>query len=355
MISSFEINNFKLFQSFKVDGLARMTILGGPNGVGKSSLLEAIFVHHDRFNPEMSLRHMGWRGLRQYASDPQSFFAPLFFRFDTSNVLSLESQDGMASNRLEIRVKMSSRLRRAHLQTVDRVPAHASETADQSSDVLELKYFKGDTQVNSGHVSLRASELSLNLEREPGELTPAVYLGTRMQSTPAEDVERLGALERKGETDLVVEKLKLVDPSIRSLTTIVAGKLPLVHADIGLNEKVPVYFLGDGVTRFLSILLGMAHARGGVLLLDDIDSGLHHSVLQKVWHALDEASHAFDCQLIATTHSYACLRAAREGLQGLLDPDFAFIRLEPTPSGIKAVNYSFDELGTAIDLDLEVR
>lgn len=361
MIRSFEIENFKLFQNFRVDGLGRITILGGRNNVGKSSLLEALFLYHDRFNPQMSLRHMGWRGLRRYTSDPQSFFAPLFYRFDTSNMLCLEAHDGEHARRLEIRFVVSSKLRRAQLRTVDEAPersaVHTSEGNNLAGDILEVTYSEDRRQVNSGTVKVGAAELFLKLEHElEGPPPPvAVYIGTRMQSSPGQDAQQFGAMDARGETGVVVDILRILDPHLRSLTTIAAGDAALVHADIGFDKKIPVYFLGDGITRLLRAVLGMAHARGGVLLLDDIDSGLHHSVLPKVWHALSEASERFDCQLIATTHSYACLRAAESGLSGYLDPDFVYIRLDQTPTGIKPVKYSFDELGSAIGLDLEVR
>lgn len=361
MIRSFQIENFKLFENFDIDGLARVTILGGRNNVGKSSLLEALFLYHDRLNPKMSLRHMSWRGIRRYASDVQSFFAPLFYRFDASRVLCLEAHDGEHARRVEISVVVSGRLRRAQLHTVDEPPGrsavHTSDTADVAGDVLKVIYLQDGREVNSGVIRLEAAELSLKLEHEP-EGSPgivAVYIGTRMQSSPQEDAERLGALDLRGEAQVVVDFLKTLDPEIRSLSVIPVGGASLVHADVGLGKKIPVYFLGDGVTRLLAVVLGMAHARGGVLLLDDLDSGLHHSVLSKVWVALAEACQRFDCQLIATTHSYSCLKAAQSGLRDLLDPDFVYIRLDPTDTGIKPVSYTFDQLGAAIELDLEVR
>ena len=72
--------------------------------------------------------------------------------------------------------------------------------------------------------------------------------------------------------------------------------------------------MGEGMTRIARIILGFkAEMRGGILLVDDIDDGLH-SALPDVWKVIAQAARDFDVQVFATTHSYECVSDAYKAL-----------------------------------------
>ena len=56
MISKLSLKGFKGFEQLDIPSLSRITLLGGRNNVGKTSILEALFMFHDRLNPQMILR-----------------------------------------------------------------------------------------------------------------------------------------------------------------------------------------------------------------------------------------------------------------------------------------------------------
>ncbi len=49
----------------------------------------------------------------------------------------------------------------------------------------------------------------------------------------------------------------------------------------GLDIPVPIGSLGDGIWRLLGISLALVQAKDGILLIDEVDSGLHHSTMEK--------------------------------------------------------------------------
>ncbi len=59
----------------------------------------------------------------------------------------------------------------------------------------------------------------------------------------------------------------------------------------------------------------LANASGGVFLADEVESGLHVSVMEAMWRMLIQTAVAADVQIFATTHSDDCLR----GLAALFD------------------------------------
>jgi AAA15 family ATPase/GTPase len=113
--------------------------------------------------------------------------------------------------------------------------------------------------------------------------------------------------------------------------------------------------MGDGLGRLTSLLLTIANAPGGVVLVDEIENGLHHSILGKVWRAIGDAARRFDTQVFATTHSYDCIRAAHQAFEASESYDFRLHRLERIGDMIRAVTYDQAVLAAALKAELEVR
>ncbi|MGO8672548.1 MAG: AAA family ATPase, partial [Capsulimonadaceae bacterium] len=139
------------------------------------------------------------------------------------------------------------------------------------------------------------------------------------------------------------------------LSVVAIGNSPVIHADVGIGRKLPVAYLGDGVHRLLSIIIYMATLTNGTILIDEIDSGLHYSVLAKIWATIAKASRTFGCQVIGTTHSYECLTAAKEAFAAAYESDFSFIRLDRRGDSVQAKVYDYPLFTGAIDSDLELR
>jgi predicted ATPase len=97
------------------------------------------------------------------------------------------------------------------------------------------------------------------------------------------------------------------------------------------------------------------HAKHGCVLIDEIENGLHHSVLPKVWEVIADVAEQFDTQVFATTHSFECIRAAHGVFSGRAKYDFRLHRLERSTAGLRAVSYDKGVLSAAIEAGLEVR
>jgi AAA15 family ATPase/GTPase len=105
----------------------------------------------------------------------------------------------------------------------------------------------------------------------------------------------------------------------------------------------------------LSVLLAIANTRGGIVLTDEIDTGLHHSVLQKVFEAIGLAARNADAQVFATTHSYECIMAAHRAFSEGEGYDLSLHRLDRIDHHIRVVTYDRESLEASLDLSWEVR
>ena len=183
----------------------------------------------------------------------------------------------------------------------------------------------------------------------------SVILTARQRSLLEEDVARFGRVELDGYAGQLTACLRHVDDRIKRLLTISSPPTAMIYVDVGLNRPIPIGFLGDGLGRFLSIALAFYEARGGMIFIDEVENGLHHSVLENVWKDLSRLSREFDVQVFATTHSNECLVAARDAFASMKDKDFLIHRLGLQAGEISATTYSFSELDFTLDYGAEMR
>ena len=89
MYTSFTIENFRCFENLTVGPLARVNLIAGQNNVGKTALLEALWLLSHPTAPRNALRITPWRDL---ADDGRGeFFADLFPGYDTGLTIVLQT------------------------------------------------------------------------------------------------------------------------------------------------------------------------------------------------------------------------------------------------------------------------
>ena len=128
-----------------------------------------------------------------------------------------------------------------------------------------------------------------------------------------------------------------------------------MYGDIGLKRPLPLHFISGGLINLLIIVFDIYKSSDAVVFLDEIDTGLHHSVIGKVWEAIGKAAEEFNTQVFATTHSRECIVAAHEAFSKGKKYDFRLHRLEMIKDKIHAITYDKKTLSGSIELDWEVR
>ncbi|MGK7878304.1 MAG: ATP/GTP-binding protein [Xenococcaceae cyanobacterium] len=100
MLRSFNIKNFRCFQHFTLASLERINLIAGKNNVGKTSLLEAIFIFINPTNPESLLLINRLRGLTKLGifKDIEEMRG-FFFNQDIDTVIELSSLEENQLNR----------------------------------------------------------------------------------------------------------------------------------------------------------------------------------------------------------------------------------------------------------------
>jgi AAA15 family ATPase/GTPase len=123
---------------------------------------------------------------------------------------------------------------------------------------------------------------------------------------------------------------------------------------VGKPTKLPLKRFGDGMTRLLGLSLALTGCRNGILLIDEIESGLHYSVLPDVWKLIFKTARDLNVQVFATTHSKDCIEAfAAASVES--PEDGMLIRLERHGEKIVAKTITEERLAQAVDYEVEVR
>ena len=113
--------------------------------------------------------------------------------------------------------------------------------------------------------------------------------------------------------------------------------------------------MGEGVGRLLSLLLAILQTPGGVVLIDEVENGLHYSVMKPVWQAIAQAARQADMQVFATTHSWECIQAAHQAYKGSGPYELRYFRLDRLAENIVAKSLDEPRFDAVEKTDLEVR
>jgi ABC-type branched-subunit amino acid transport system ATPase component len=156
--------------------------------------------------------------------------------------------------------------------------------------------------------------------------------------------------------DLVVSMLKIIQPDIQRLVFTGQGSASTAFLKLeGQEQRVPLGSLGDGIRRILALAIHVTLARNGVLLIDEIDTGLHYSAMESMWRFIVESARRLDIQVFATTHSGDCIRALAwlQADAPELAADISVHRIDKSES--RAVRYTAKDIEIAARHHIEVR
>ncbi|VFM94905.1 MAG: AAA domain-containing protein, putative AbiEii toxin, Type IV TA system [Candidatus Kentron sp. G] len=164
--------------------------------------------------------------------------------------------------------------------------------------------------------------------------------------------------------DDVIQGLRILEPELVRLTFVkmnsgvegyyrVRDRIPLVRQNKSSNP-VPLKSLGDGMIRIFHIVLSLVSAKGGILLIDEFENGLHWEVQEKAWRLIFELAEKLDVQVFATTHSRDCVNNFSKVWKDNAGQG-AFVRIVREHDKTAIKEYDAQLLTDSLEMDTEVR
>ena len=363
MITELDISNFRHIERLAVAPLGRITLIGGRNGVGKTALLEALWLFTGANSPGLAMAVDKFRGVSERL-DP-NFSASVFRNVGARQpiVISTKGTPNGARRSLELEVDTND------LVTVRSDTSGISGLTETSGGFRIVGVYtdeNGEKYTSQAWQVIQTFDtplpvpapLAAGIREEQARIPDRIgarFMPARHRE-PTENLSaRFGKLQLAGKEKRATELLRHLEPSLTALTVISTGGSSVIHAYIGDNLPIPVNLVGEGFSRMLELAVGIADVSGGLLLVDEIENGLHYSTHQGVFSTLFKVAEEFDTQVVATTHSRECAIAARKALGDKGDGAFAYHRIDRRDGKLSVAHFDAEMMDAATDFGMEIR
>lgn len=357
MLGELSIKNFRGIQNLVIEDMRRLVLLSGNNNVGKSSVLEAVFFMMDHLSPDSFNRMNAFRGLNNLTNGV-GLWEPLFYQMDPNNSIQIRARRG--NDNLSLSYSKDNNYIPAMNGGIPQNVAGSFQSSAKMNYTLKFDFqIDGSINYNEiGHFCISENGLLREIADDNGDkqlmqLTYTSFVNNIFTRSDRAILDRMGKAEINGEKEKLISFLQLIDSSINDIVTLSINGMPQLYINTN-NKLIPVQFAGDGINKLLYIVLAIMDAKNGILLIDEIDTGFHYSMYKELWKIVTEVSRDYNCQVIASTHSYESIIGAVEGAQDYPE-DFSFYRLGFDKESLKSFRFSYDLLKSALGSDMEVR
>lgn len=334
MLRSLHIENFKRFRSLEIPQFKRVNLISGRNNTGKTALLEAIMLLLDHGGKFSSLPAI-FRNAANLGDQDQNFWKWLLPNGSESARALISGSTGRHESPFAVHVFNFNSTGRNWPQLAG---------FSNAQQIGPLGTMVADQIAVSGHII-----------RNPQSGYRVSALSTR-PSDPQQDAANYDRVVLKKGAEARLEKLlRELEPRLLSVRSIKPHGASLIYVDLGLDEKIPAVHLGQGFNRLLAIYSEILASGSNVLLIDEIENGIHHEILPEVWKGIRELAESENIQVFATTHSWECVVAAHETYAETLDYDFALHRMVEVEGDVSVQTLGKEALEASIKGLIDVR
>lgn len=347
-LDSVTIDGFRGLKSLRLDGLGLINVVVGPNDSGKTSVLEALSILCNPLEPSEWMRMVR---RRDFGRLDETRIQSLRWCFTQSGRLADPEAIFEAACTMTCAGTLGLRKLRATYKEIVREPDQSQAgrrdegqvqgDGEDEEDVVDIQQSRGaeivhfidwdpclpgapiddlpimlqvweDQPVPPGRPPLTRSPVPTET------LTPYSYQINRVQ------VRYQSKTLFEPRRDLVLDLVREFDPDVRDIDIAsFRGARPAIYLNHRRLGPAPLSVFGDAMRRAVLLASTLPSLQGGgVLLIDEIETGIHVSALERVFTWLTKAAQELRVQIVATTHSLEAVDAmassSRDGLHDLV-------------------------------------
>lgn len=309
VLKSLKMTGFRGFESYGLDALSRVNLVVGKNNSGKTSVLEALDLlvsggslasitgsAHRRDE----VRPIEWRGIHRVPNVTHLFYGHACKLGASFQLL------GCQKDRVTVELRSLDELGD---DTLSRI--FDEQFPPEASPAMALAITLAAPNKPTSVLPVTESGLLLPDPRRPRPTRPSARFLSLTSVAPSFLPAAWNVLVTDGRELEVVEDMKLLMPDIESIHFLTSDRMPSGGIVVGLRgrgSRYPLGSFGDGMRRLLLLRLALASNTDGYVLVDEVDTGLHWTVMAGMWRLLIKVAQKANLQLFATTHSLDCIR-----------------------------------------------
>lgn len=382
MLENLAIENFRGFRRLTIDRLGRVNLIVGKNSIGKTTLLEAVWLYAARMRPEAIQQLLLEREEFLSEQDPEAREVEVDVRALFHGRAARQGREGVivvgpVSDENE---QVTLSLPQAEHGGISEPGAPSCREAGEGAEAAGSPDFAsfivthhGERQYYPARLGPWSRSSTSSRSRMAGALPPLLRAG-------GVDDEVVG---RWWDAVALTESEEKVMSFLRLLVPI--ARVTLVESPKRLSKRVfvvrlkeekspqPLKSLGDGVERMFRTVLALEYARRSLgepqvetlqqkqwtprnlLLIDEVESGIHYAALRDYWKMIFALSRELDVQIFATTHSWDCVQGFQEAAVDNQKCEGVLVGLESAGGKHRAVTFTEEELSIVTRENIEVR
>jgi AAA15 family ATPase/GTPase len=285
-IKNIKIKNFKCFQNFSAEGFGRVNLIGGKNNVGKTAFMEACWINVSSTDIKslnyhlVNIKYMR-ENLNLLAQKPDNF---------TKSFMELQNGISVKSNINNIEYSIKDK--------------------DDGTVLYTFKIKDDYNEVNINDFSFLQNCMSNSLFIDSFGLSNN------------EIIAYYSAIQNKDEELYLNRILSILDSRIEVFK--IMNDVPKCKVN---GKYLEITEFGDGVRHLISIVTSLYTCENGYLFIDEIDNGIHYTMLDKLWKVVLEVSEKLNVQVFATTHSKEGIESFNRVQQELQDKDTYYFEM----------------------------
>ncbi|WP_312559779.1 AAA family ATPase [Atlantibacter hermannii] len=369
MIKHLQIKNFKSLDDVSLNNLKRVNFIAGKNGRGKTSVLDAIFISNDLISPDCLLKPIVFRGGAPILNENDIWYSYFnSYEPDKKIHITISNEDGgKYETTFDVERRKNKSSENINVITTESYEKNKmSLTSSDSNHTLNIRLKNVTNRKKEAlllHVeqTINGAQITAKLTRHGNEnfSVPTTYITTSNKLNFANTISVIGELIKRKDKARLLEDISIINNKIVNIELVFSGDQPEILVDIGEKRLVDLSSLGEGVSKLLTIFAISFFTRNGIILIDEIENGIHYSLMPKIISTLVELSHENNNQIFITTHSFDVINTIGEMVRSekITESDISFTRIGYSDVKRKTISttFSMDEVKLSTDENWEIR
>ena len=345
-LSRFEVKRYRGIDGLTVPCLTRANLLTGPNGIGKSSLIEAMWLLTGRYNPQLI-----WN------ANIQRFWE------NAANPLESLSNDVLEVFGIENGEQRSLRM---FFDGMPEVPSNPGRADAGEMPPKGIMPFMGRirTYLDGNEIKGRTERIEIphgNVEFTIPEQAkrPNCVLDTPTLSYLMTDeyLNLFSRMDREGYGKEVVKAIRMAIPQAEDVKILLTAlSKPYLSVTSVHGEQMPIQFYGGGAVKIAKLVMGLFASADSIFFMDEMENGIYYSAMDGFWDSVRHWMDMWNVQLVASTHSHEFVGAAMNAFENDLEELTVHCLFTNRKTGnVGTSTFSGEVLEGARQLGLEIR